>query len=467
MQIGFFGAAQTVTGSKHLLTLDSGKKILLDCGLFQGLGAETLPNNLQFGFEAKSISYVILSHAHIDHTGLLPKLYAEGFRGKIYCTPATQELCAALLQDSARIQQADIKFVNKKKAAQGKPLISALYTVEDAVKTIELLTTIEYRTPTKIDENITLTYTDAGHILGSASVNLIITENDTTTHLTFSGDVGRYTDAILQKPEVFPQADVIIIESTYGNSLHQEHYETETVLAQQIQHTCVEKKGSLVIPAFSVGRTQELVFALNNLYNDGKIPADVPIYVDSPLSITVTEIMQKYPRYFNSQAQQEMQNDIDVFEFPTLHFIEKKEESMALNTSQTPCVIISASGMAEAGRIKHHIANKVGHEKNTILFSGYCSPHGLGGKLIAGDDKVKIFTEWFEVKAEIVKMRSMSAHGDYEDLLQYLTCQKVSAVKKVFIVHGEYEVQQDFAQKLKTAGFSNVIIPKKGETFTI
>jgi metallo-beta-lactamase family protein len=466
MQITFHGAAQTVTGSKHLITLENGTKILLDCGLFQGMGKETLGLNTKFGFDASQISYVLLSHAHIDHSGLLPKLYAEGFRGKIFSTPASIEIATALLADSAHIQASDVKFVNKKKEKKGLPLIMPLYTQIDAEAVCQLFSPIEYNSPKQIDDSVSVVYTEAGHILGSAAVHVTITENNKTTQITFSGDVGRYTDAILRQPATFAQADYILLESTYGDTLHDDFNGTEDALLAQIKHTCIDKKGSLIIPAFSVGRTQELIFALNALEIRGVLPK-VPYYIDSPLSITMTEITKKYPKYYNDNAQDDMAYDKDVFNFPGLQMITTKQESMALNERKEPCVIISASGMAEAGRVKHHIANKIGNASNTIMLVGYCSPMGLGGRLKAGDKEVKIYTDMYEVKAEVASMRSMSAHGDYEDLIRFLDCQDKTKIKKLFLVHGEVEVQKHFAEKLNNIGVLNVILPKMHENFTL
>ncbi len=462
MHIGFYGAAHTVTGSKHLITLNNGENILLDCGLFQGLGKETLVYNSSFGFEPATVNYLILSHAHIDHTGLIPKLVADGFAGPIYCTPATKDLVIELLKDSAHIQESDVRFVNKKKAARGLPLIKPLYTKADVEKALSLLHPVNYQETFIINKDCSFYYTDTGHILGSAAVHLSLNNNGTTTRVTFSGDVGRYTDAILKQPEIFTQADYILLESTYGNSLHQEHTDTELVLEQQIKHTCVDKKGCLIIPAFSVGRTQELLFALNNLSLQNKLP-NVPIYVDSPLSVAVTSIIKKYPKYYNDGAQEIMHYDDDVFNFNGLTFIDKKEDSKKLNEGNQPCVIISASGMAEAGRVKHHIANKISDAKNTILLVGYCSPMSLGGALKAGNKEVRIFMDMYAVNAEVASMRSMSAHGDYEDLLQFLSCQDKSKLKNIFLVHGEQSVKEAFKNILYQQGYSKVHIPAMKE----
>ncbi len=466
MQLSFHGAAQTVTGSKHLITLDNGTQLLLDCGLFQGMGKDTRALNENLGFDATKVSYVILSHAHIDHSGLLPKLIKDGFNGKIYCTIPTKEIVEALLIDSAHIQEMDVEFVNKKRAKQGLPAVAPLYTEENVLKTLDLLQAVDYDVLKKIDDSISFTYTDAGHILGSASVHISLTENGKTTQLTFSGDVGRYNDAILKAPHSYPQADYIILESTYGNSLHDDYAGTADALLQNITTTCVEQKGTLVIPAFSLGRTQELLYALNSLELEGRLPA-IDYYVDSPLSIKLTSIIKKYPQYFNKYVQEVLKKDEDPFDFKGLKFINSRQESMALNSIKKPSVIISASGMAEAGRIKHHIANKIGDANNTILLVGYCSPGGLGGRLKAGEKEVRIFSEMHRVEATVQTMRSMSAHGDYEDLLHFLQCQNPSLVQRLFLVHGEKNVQEDFIEILHKNGFGNVINPAMHEQFLL
>jgi metallo-beta-lactamase family protein len=458
MKIAFHGAARTVTGSKHLITLKNGKNLLLDCGLFQGLGKETDALNSSFGFEPAAVDYLILSHAHIDHCGLIPRLVKEGFSGRIFATPATKELGAILLEDSAEIQRDDTRFINKRRAKQGLPPYEPLYDLEDAAKALEFFETVNYDTWTKIDESIEFMYTDAGHIIGSAAVHIRITENDTTTAITFSGDVGRYNDAILRSPAVFPQADYILLESTYGNKLHDEVHGTPDSLFEWVHKTCIEKKGKLIIPAFSVGRTQELLYALNQLELENRLPA-VPYFVDSPLSREATEVLKNYPSYFNKRIRKVMESDSDPFDFKGLKFIKTVDESKALNELQQPCVIISASGMADAGRVKHHIMNNIHDENNTILLVGYCEPRSLGGRLAAGVKQVKIFGEIYDVIAEVGQMRSMSAHGDYDDLCQFIACQDPASVDTLFLVHGEYDVQQDFAERLRRKGFRNVVIP--------
>jgi metallo-beta-lactamase family protein len=459
MKIAFHGAARVVTGSKHLLTLDSGKKYLLDCGMFQGMGAQTDTLNRNWGFEPAEVTYLILSHAHIDHSGLIPKLVKDGFKGNIFCTPATKELTDILLEDSAGIQQDDIKYTNKRRHAEGLPPLQPLYDEEDAKHAMELFVTVEYDTWHPIDDDVQVMYTDAGHIIGSAAVHLKIKEAGKETHLTFSGDVGRYSDVILRSPEVFPQADYILIESTYGNSLHDPADTTPELLLHWIQRTCLEKKGKLIIPAFSVGRTQELLFALNSLEEDHRLP-DLTYYVDSPLSVAATEVVKKYPQYFNKTIQKILETDNDPFSFRGLKYIRTVEESKLLNYEDKPCVIISASGMADAGRVKHHISNNIENSRNTILMVGYCEPRSLGGRLMAGAKEVHIFGVLHEVHAEIGSIRSMSAHGDFEDLSQFLACQDPSKVKTLFIVHGEYEVQQAFKGRLLKKGFADIEIPE-------
>ncbi|MEO8172255.1 MAG: MBL fold metallo-hydrolase [Sediminibacterium sp.] len=460
MKIGFHGAARTVTGSKHLLTLSNGKNILLDCGMFQGMGKDTETMNASFGFEAAKVDCLVLSHAHIDHCGLIPKLVKEGFNGPIFATPATKELAAILLEDSAEIQRDDTKFINKKRARQGLPPYQPLYDLADAARAFELFQFVNYDEWTKIEDGVEVLFTDAGHIIGSAAVHLKVTEAGKTTHITFSGDVGRYNDAILRSPATFPQADYILLESTYGNRLHDDVTGSTEAILQWIHKTCIEKKGKLIIPAFSVGRTQEILFLLNQLELEHRLPA-VPVYVDSPLSKEATDLVKAYPQYFNKRIQKIMQTDNDPFDFKGLKFIKTVDESKHLNDLPQPCVIISASGMADAGRVKHHILNNISNAKNTILMVGYCEPRSLGGKLMNGAKEVKIFGEQYKVIAEVGQMRSMSAHGDYDDLCQFIAGQDQSIVKTIFLVHGEYDVQEEFADRLRKKGYRDVVIPEQ------
>jgi metallo-beta-lactamase family protein len=460
MKIAFHGAARTVTGSKHLVTLKNGKKLLLDCGMFQGMGKDTDTYNRDFGFEAKEVDAMILSHAHIDHSGLIPKLISEGFEGKIFSTPATRMLTGILLEDSAEIQEDDTKYSNKRRALQGLPYIQPLYTLDDAKKSMEHFEEREYGNWFDVMEGVQALFTDAGHIIGSACVHLKIKENGKETRLSFSADVGRYRDIILRSPEVFPQADYILIESTYGNSLHDPADSTPDLLRKWIEDTCLRKKGKLILPAFSVGRTQEILFSLNQLELENALP-ELDYYVDSPLSIEATEVVKGYSKYFNRHIQKILAMDSDPFGFKGLKYIKTVEQSKMLNYRNEPMVIISASGMADAGRVKHHISNNIESDRNTIVLTGYCEPNSLGGRLLAGAKEVSIFGLQHQVHAEIGSIRSMSAHGDYEDLSQWLACQDPRQVKQLFLVHGEFEVQQEFKQRLLKKGYTDVLIPER------
>lgn len=466
MKISFHGAARNVTGSKHLITLANGKNILLDCGLFQGMGAETDQLNADFGFNAAEIDVLVLSHAHIDHSGLIPKLIAQGFTGVIYGTEATKELSRILLLDSAKIQAGDLKYKNKKLRQKGLPLEELLYDEDDVLKAMEYFIAVGYKNKTRLMDGVYLEFIDAGHIIGSASVHLSIEENGQTTKLSFSGDVGQYGDLLLRSPQEFPQADYILLESTYGDRLHKDAQPTEKVFLEVILKTCVQKKGKLIIPAFSVGRTQELLYILNNLDLEGKLP-DVKVYVDSPLSAKATKIIEEHAEGYNDGVLDILKIDDNPFDFKNLHFIQDGEESKALNDKPEPCIIISASGMAEAGRVKHHIKNNISDGKNTILMVGYCEPRSLGGRLKNGAEQVHIYGEEFQVVAEVQSIQSMSAHGDYEDLLKFMSCQDAAKVKKVFLVHGDYDVQQVFREKLIAKGFLNVEIPDRHQEFEL
>ena len=460
MKIAFHGAARTVTGSKHLLTLKTGKKVLLDCGMFQGMGKDTDVLNREFGFEAGEIDVMILSHAHIDHSGLIPRLVRQGFKGKIFCTDTTRELCGLLLEDSAEIQENDVKYHNKNSQAQGTPLVQPLYTVEDAKNCMRSFSPKPYGEWFDVTEGVQAMFTDAGHIIGSTCVHVRVTENAITQQVTFSGDVGRYRDVILKSPQTFPQSDFILLESTYGNSLHDDVHTSIDTLLSWVQRTCVERRGKLIIPAFSLGRTQEILYAFNQLEMENRLPG-LDYFLDSPLSTSVTDVIKKYPQYFNKTIQRVIETDNDPFMFTGLHYIKSVDESKMLNYRNEPCVIISASGMAEAGRVKHHISNNIENSHNAILMTGYCEPNSLGGRLLAGAKEVGIFGVQHEVHAEIGAIKSMSAHGDYEDLSQWLACQDPQAVKKLFLVHGEYDVQIAFKSRLIKKGFHDVEIPER------
>jgi metallo-beta-lactamase family protein len=462
MKIAFHGAARTVTGSKHLLTLKTGKKVLLDCGMFQGLGRQTDDLNRNWGFEPSSVDYLILSHAHIDHSGLIPKLVKDGFQGKIYCTPATRDLACILLDDSAGIQQveANNQQKNGNHHSDNDWCPEPLYGVDDVKATIPLFHEVEYDLWCRIDEEVEVMFSDAGHLIGSAAVHLKIHEDGDLKIISFSGDVGRYRNVILNPPKEFQQSDYVIIESTYGDSLHDLSLGTPDKLLHHIKNTCINKKGKLIIPAFSVGRTQELLFALNQLELEHRLP-ELSYYVDSPLAIKATDIVKRYPRYFKESVKKILETDSDPFLFKGLKYTVSAEDSQKLNETEEACVIIAASGMAEAGRIRHHIRSNIDSISNTILIVGYCDPQSLGGQLLAGNQRVYIMGDSYEVKADVASIKSLSAHGDYNDLLQFLSCQDPAKVKRMFLVHGEYNVQEQFLQRLNTKGFKQVEIPEQ------
>jgi metallo-beta-lactamase family protein len=467
MKITFHGAARTVTGSKHLLTTDKGTQILLDCGLFQGEGKNTPPLNSHWGFDPREIDYVLLSHAHIDHSGLLPKLFKDGFSGKVYATSGTISLCEIMLLDSARIQESDIKYINKRKKEKKQALIEPLYGEEDAKKTLENMLELPLNGSKVIDDEVTVSTFESGHIMGSVALHLEIKRGDGSINtLTFTGDIGRKDDAIIKGPAAFPQSDYIICESTYGNRLHAVQTDVESKLLEVVNETCVKNKGKIIIPAFSIDRTQEIIYALDQLAHDGKLPA-IDVFVDSPLSVKATRIMSKHREYFNSEILEYISRDGNPFDFPNLHYVESAEESKKINTLKSPCIIISSSGMAEAGRVKHHIKNNVENPNNTILLVGYASASSLAGHLKAGDEEVRIFGDFFKVNANVESMENFSAHADYKEMLDYLECQNGNKTKKLFLVHGEIETQKDWADKLLQAGFLNIVIPEKGETFIL
>lgn len=433
--------------------------MLLDCGMFQGLGKDTFVLNSHFGFDPASVDYVILSHAHIDHSGLLPRLVKEGFRGKIYCSEATYDLCKVMLADSAHIQLADAKFVNKIKEKQGKKLVEPLYDIEDVENTMILFEPCKFGEKVKVDDEVSFTLIDNGHILGSAAVFLEVNEEGVQTKLTFTGDIGRYNTQLLQDPKSFPQSDIIICESTYGDRLHDDVDNAAQDVLNAIIETCVEKKGRLIIPAFSLGRTQELVYTLNKLNLFGLLPK-VPIFVDSPLSVNATEIVRKHKDLLNHQVQEFCETRPDPFGFDQLRYVQSKEESMQLNDLKQPCIIISASGMAEAGRVKHHIKYAIGDERNTILIVGYAEPESLAGRLRSGATEVNMFGSPYAVKAEVKVVESYSAHADYKEMLRYLSCQDATKVKAMILVHGEQTSIEAWETHLQGRGFNNIYKPK-------
>lgn len=462
MEIQFNGAVREVTGSKHLITTNSGKKILLDCGMYQGKGLETDEMNRDLGFDPKEIHHIILSHAHIDHSGLIPYIYKKGFRGSVICTFATRDLCAIMLVDSGYIQERDTLYFNKKRALRGLNAVEPLYNKNDAVEAMKLFIGVPYDRKFSIDDHIKVKFTNTGHMLGGGVANIEISEDGTTKRIAYTGDIGRPSNRILRAPDPFPQTDILICESTYGDRLHSESDRGEEDLLKVVEYTCVRKGGKLIIPSFSVGRTQELVYSLNNFYNEGRLPK-IDIFVDSPLATNATDIFRMHPECFNSDILSIMETDPDPFGFNTLHYVTNLDESKSLNSYTQPCVIISASGMAEAGRVKHHLANNISDPKNTILFVGYCSPITLGAKIMRGDKRVSIHGFEYEVKADVRRIESYSGHGDWQEMIEFIKCQDYSKISDTILVHGDFEPMEFFKQKLKEEGLKRVHIPLKGD----
>lgn len=462
MKIKFIGAAQTVTGSMHLIETEK-TKFLLDCGLYQGKRKDAFEINRNFDqFNPAEIDFVILSHAHIDHAGNLPTLVKKGFDGKIYSTFATRDLCTIMLQDSAHIQEKDVEFVNKKRKRERKNLFEPLYVQEDALEALEKFVGINYRKEFQITPEISLTFYDAGHILGSAVVLLKINEHGKLTILGFSGDLGRPNLPILKDPEQIQNVDYWICESTYGGRDHDNPTDSEEQLVA-VLNKANQKKSKIIIPAFSVGRTQEIVFALHKIFENNKAER-MPVYVDSPLAVNATEVFRLHPECFDNETMAFLRKHEDPLGFNKLTYIKDVEDSKNLNSVDGPCIIISSSGMAETGRILHHLANNISNPKNIILMVGYAAEHTLGRKLIDGELNVNIFGDSYEVKAEVIVLNSFSAHADSEELLAYTNHFDKALMKKIFLVHGELEQQHIYKQRLESSGFRNVIIPVRGQT---
>lgn len=465
MKIKFCGAAREVTGSCHLITLDDGFKILLDCGLYQGADKNLEDFNAQWLFDPAEIDCLVLSHAHIDHAGRIPKLVKDGFRGTIHSTHATRSLSSLMLLDSAMIQEREVDYKRKRKSKNHNfddiAYEEPIYTRRDVHATMELFNSYPYEKWFKIHPKVEVMFRDAGHILGSASVSLKIQENGRTIHFGFSGDVGRPHRPILRDPQPMPEMDYIICESTYGDRTHEAAPAETNHLLEIIRRTCIEKGGKLLIPAFSVGRTQEIVYLLDQMANQNLLPR-IPVYVDSPLAVNATTIFGSHPECFDEELSEYITVDDNPFGFNGLRYIRKTEDSKKLNYSDEACIVIASSGMANAGRIKHHLLHGIDNPNNTVLIVGYAAPGTPAGRLRAGAQEIKLFGEFKEVKAEIEIMDSFSAHADKLELADFLRNQRDS-VKKIFLVHGDYEAQKAFRGLLLGVGFADVEIPELGQ----
>ncbi len=465
MKIQFIGAAQTVTGSQHLLSIN-GKKILLDCGMFQGRRKQAFEINRHFKFDPESIDTLLLSHAHIDHSGNIPSLVKNGFDGHIFTTAATVDLCQIMLRDSAYLQERDVKWVNKKRAKENKILFEPLYTQDDVESAMQHFVGIQYDRIIEVAPGVTAVYRDAGHILGSAGIVLEIEEKGKKTRLGFSGDIGRSEMPIIHDPNLLRDLDILIMESTYGNRLHDVTDAAEDEFAQTVKQTA-ERGGKIIIPAFAVGRTQLIVYMLHKLWEEGRIP-QMPIYVDSPLAVRATDVFRTHPECFDRETYRIfIDGHQDPFGFSRLKYITDVEDSKALNDKAEPMIIISASGMAEAGRILHHLANNIQDPKNLILFVGYAAEHTLARKIMDGHNEVNILGGTYKVKSQVKKMDYFSAHADQNELINYLKFNPPEKLKHIFLVHGEQEQAMPLMAKLKQKGYENVHFPASEDIFEL
>lgn len=465
MRITFHGAAREVTGSMHLIEVNN-QRILLECGMYQGRRAETYERNLHFPFDPKTIDTVVLSHAHIDHSGNLPNLVKQGFAGNIWCTAATRNLCVYMLLDSGHIQESDAAYLSKRRAKDGLPPIQPIYTRADAQVSLGQFIGVGLRRPVTVADGVRATFYNAGHILGSAFVALDIREFATGKEwrLVFSGDVGRPEMAILHDPELPDTADILIMESTYGDRLHQAKDAARKELREVIRET-VRRRGKVIIPAFAVGRTQEIVYTLNTLAADGDIPA-LPVYVDSPLAVNATEVFRMHPEEWDEDVRAFLaeENKLNPFDAVSVEYVREAVRSKQLNFLHGPAVIISASGMAENGRILHHLSNNIEEPENTVLFVSFQAENTLGRKLAGGARRVKILGGEYDVRARVRSIEGYSAHADQAELLAWARPLDRERTQHVFLVHGEPNATATLADKLRNERFANVTVPERGES---
>jgi metallo-beta-lactamase family protein len=468
MQIHFHGAARTVTGSQHLLRIN-GKNILLDCGLYQGKRAESNRRNRNFPFAPPYVDTLILSHAHIDHSGNIPQLVKAGFAGKIICTSPTHDLCISMLQDSGHIQEKDADFFNRKIRKQGEPEIEPLYTQDDAIAALQYFSPIPYEQPHQVTQDVELRFWDAGHMLGSAIVELRLNDHEAKREirLIFSGDLGRASLPIIRDPSTVEGADVLIMESTYGDETHPPTEDLENELAAIVNRTS-KRGGAVIIPAFAVGRTQQLVYSFQKLVAEERIPP-IPIFVDSPLATDVTSVFRNHTEVFDAEIRQYMAeyHDDDPFGFSTLHYTRDVEESKELNTRIAPFIVISASGMAETGRILHHLRNRISDHRNTILFVSWQAPDTLGRRILDGNRTVRIFGEENTVHAEVMNLSGLSGHADSDELVAWVAAMRQKP-QQTYLVHGELEPATALEYRLRNElKLPQVVIPEMHQVVTV
>ena len=474
MKITFLGAAKTVTGSNFLVEA-AGKKFLVDCGMYQGKTAEEMENSDPFLYDVSEIDFVILTHAHIDHSGRIPKLYNEGYRNKVYATKATCDLCSIMLPDSGHIQEVEIEWKNRKRMREGKENLPPLYTAEEAYKCLEIFEPVNYDDIVEIDDNISIRFNDAGHMLGSAIIEVWVTEDGETKKAVFTGDLGNNDLPLLDAPTMISSADYLVMESTYGNRLHVRN-DDKAEMFLDIGSETLDKGGRVIIPSFAVGRTQEILYEIDKLKEEyGQDPEffakykkvmNVPVYVDSPLAISATEVFKKNTDLFEEEIKRKIISGDHPLEFPGLKFTQTAEESKELNMSNEPSIIISASGMCEVGRIKHHLKHNLWDPNSTILFVGYQAPGTLGRSIVEGAEKVKIFGEEIAVAARVEYIEGFSGHADQTWLLNFVNS-FTNPPKHIFLVHGEPEGQEELKYKIESECKLPVTIPDFGETYLL
>lgn len=472
MKLTFWGAAKTVTGSTHIIESE-GRRFLLDCGLYQGRRKDAEERNRSFPFKAKDVDAVVLSHAHIDHSGNLPTLHKTGFNGPIYSSAATADLCEAMLKDSAFVQEKDCEFLNKRHRRRrsledgtnnGPALTCPLYTVEDAESTIPLFRRSELHEDIELAPNLTFRFSEAGHMLGSTFINVAERNGSRTLRLGFSGDIGRNGLPIIRDPEIMPPVDYLIMESTYGDRLHKPLDAVQSKLADAIRRTAA-RGGKIIAPAFAVGRTQQLVLLIHDLLEKKEIPS-IPIYVDSPLAVNVTDVFRKHDYLFDEETRHFFDNGTDPFGFRLLRYVRDVQQSKALNDLKGPFLVISASGMCEAGRVLHHLRNSIEDGRNTILITGFQAEHTLGRKIVDKMPEVPIFGELMRLRAEVVKINELSGHADQSELVEWIR-PIVKGLKTIFLVHGEPLQQQALAAAIERAYGVPVTIPSRGDSFQL
>ncbi|MHC9061841.1 MBL fold metallo-hydrolase RNA specificity domain-containing protein [Nitrospira sp. CMX1] len=465
MKLSFYGAARSVTGSRHLLEAP-GFRLLFDCGMFQGRRQEAVRRNQDLGFDPKSLGAVLLSHAHIDHSGALPVLPGQGFSGKVYLTRASADLAGIMLEDSARVQEYDCRYVNKQERRRGKTCVQPIYDGDDVRKVVKRFEGVRYGDQLKIAPRLTASFHDAGHILGSAAVRVKYTARGNTTTVLFSGDLGRSHMPILRDPEPPPSCDVLILESTYGDRLHEQVGEEMKKKAQDLIAHARQHKSKIIVPAFAVGRTQELVMRIKELVGEGRVEP-IPIYIDSPLAGKATEVFKRHPECYDEETMKTFSSGGDVFASRYIHFVSSAEDSKRLNSMRGPCVIISSSGMCEGGRIIHHLKHAIQEEANVIVFVGFQAEHTLGRKLVEGWDVVPIFGVPTQRRAQIVKFNGLSAHADRNDLLAYVRAIN-PLPSTVFVVHGEEKQALSLGAAIQAEHPKvDVRIPHQGSTHEI